>query len=143
MNPQPDPIVGNFVALIIIVLVAFYTYKAYLTGKSIDLNKLDNFIIGYIEAEPTTRVVEKHFQTINNPVKVVKEKTEIVRVETVIDTKPSFESQQLYVDCIDALYALGMKKNEAKKKAKFIFSTMKPAPATIQEFLIIAMSIPK
>jgi hypothetical protein len=143
MNPQPDPIVGNFVALIIIVLVAFYTYKAYLTGKSIDLNKLDNFVIGYIEAEPTTRVVEKHFQTINNPVKVVKEKTEIVRVETVIDTKPSFESQQLYVDCIDALYALGMKKNEAKKKAKFIFSTMNPAPATIQEFLIIAMSIPK
>ena len=90
MNPQPDPIVGNFVALIIIVLVAFYTYKAYLTGKSIDLNKLDNFVIGYIEAEPITRVVEKHFQTINNPVKVVKEKKEIVRVETVIDTKPNF-----------------------------------------------------
>ena len=143
MNPQPDPIVGNFVALIIIVLVAFYTYKAYLTGKSIDLNKLDNFVIGYIEAEPTTRVVEKHFQTINNPVKVVKEKTEIVRVETVIDTKPNFESQQLYVDCIDALHALGMKKNEAKKRAKFIFSTMNPAPVTIQEFLVIALSIPK
>jgi hypothetical protein len=35
------------------------------------------------------------------------------------------------------------KKNEAKKRAKFIFSTMNPAPATIQEFLVIALSTPK
>lgn len=143
MNPQPDPMIGNIMAFIVIAVVTFYTYKAYLSGKSIDLNKLDNFVIGYIEAEPKTSVVEKHFQTINNPVKVVKEKTEVVRVEKVIDTKPNFESQQLYVDCIDALYALGMKKNEAKRKAKFVFSTMNPAPATIQEFLVIALSIPK
>ena len=143
MNPQPDPIVGHFVALIIIGLVAFYTYKSYLAGKSIDLNKLDNFIIGYVEESPITHVVEKHFKTINNPVKVVKEKTEVVRVEKVIDTKPNFESQQLYVDCIDALYALGMKKNEAKKRAKLVFSTMNPPPTTIQEFLIIALNNPK
>jgi Holliday junction resolvasome RuvABC DNA-binding subunit len=32
-------------------------------------------------------------------------------------TKNNFESQQLYLDCIDALHALGMKKSEAKKKA--------------------------
>jgi hypothetical protein len=139
MNPQPDPMIGNIMAFIVIAVVTFYTYKAYLSGKSIDLNKLDNFIIGYVEESPT---LEKHYHnTYNNPTKIVKSVEKII--EKVIDTKPNFESQQLYVDCIDALYALGMKKNEAKKRAKFVFSTINPPPTTIQDFLIIALNTPK
>ena len=73
------------------------------------------------------------------PVKIIRTKTETVRTEKVVETKPSFESQQLYVDCIDALIALGMKKKEAKAKAKFIFSTMNPQPSTVEDFLMIAL----
>lgn len=147
MNPQPDPIVGHIVAFVVICIVAFYACKAYLQGKSIDLHKLDNFVIGYVES-PT--LVEKHYHnTYTSPTKIVKSVDRVVEkvVEKVVaqevQAKPNFDSQQLYVDCIDALYALGMKKSEAKRKAKFIFSTMNPPPATIQEFLIIALNIPK
>jgi hypothetical protein len=58
MNPQPHPFVGNFCAGIIICLTAFYTYKAYIEGKSISLSELDNFVIGHIQESP---VIEKHF----------------------------------------------------------------------------------
>lgn len=139
MNPQPDPLVGDFCAGIIICLMVFYTYKAYIDGKSFNLSNLDNFIIGYIESEPVvTQVVENTYKEVK-PVKIIRTKTETVRTEKVVETKPSFESQQLYVDCIDALIALGMKKKEAKAKAKFIFSTMNPQPSTVQDFLMIAL----
>lgn len=143
MNPQPNPIVGDIFALIIICATVIYTYKAYIGGKSINLNQLDNFVIGYVESEPVkTQVVEKHFHKTYKeikPIKIIKTKTETVRTERVVETKPSFESQQLYVDCIDALIALGMKKKEAKARAKFIFSNMNPQPSSIQDFLIIAL----
>jgi hypothetical protein len=126
MNPQPSPIVGELCAFIMICLTAFYTYKAFMEGKSIDLNKLDMFTIGYIEeTSPVTHVVEKHFHK--------------TKTKRVVETKPSFESQQFYVDCIDALVALGMKKKDAKSRAEFIFSTMNPQPSSIQDFLMIAL----
>jgi hypothetical protein len=128
MNPQPHPIVGEFFAFIIMLLTAFYAYKAYIQGKSINLNELDIFTIGYIEETPPaqiTHVVEKHFHK--------------TKTKRVIETKPSFESQQLYVDCIDALVALGVKKKDAKTRAEFIFSSINPQPSTVQEFLIIAL----
>lgn len=147
MNPQPSPIAGEIGAFVVICIFVFYAYKAYFEGKSIDLNKLDNFIIGYVESPP---LVEKHYHnTYKNPTKIIKSVDKVIErvVEKVIPqevpAKPNFESQQLYVDCIDALYALGMKKNEAKRKAKFIFSTMNPPPSTIQEFLTIALNMPK
>jgi hypothetical protein len=127
MNPQPHPFVGNFCAGIIICLTAFYTYKAYIEGKSISLSELDNFVIGHIQESP---VIEKHFYET---------RTEVTNIENTIST---FENQQLYVDCIDTLVALGMKKREAKRKAKFIFSTMKPQPTSIQEFITIALKMP-
>ena len=126
MNPQPNPIIGELCAFIMVCLTAFYTYKAFIEGNSIDLNKIDIFKIGYIEeTSPVTRVVEKHFH-----------KTQTKRV---VETKPSFKSQQFYVDCIDALVALGVKKKDAKSRAEFIFSTMNPQPSTIQDFLMIAL----
>ena len=126
MNPQPNPIIGEIGAFITMMIVAFYTYKAYHEGKSIDLNKLDMFTIGYIEeTSPVTHVVEKHFHK--------------TKTKRVVETKPSFESQQFYVDCIDALVALGMKKKDAKSRAEFIFSTMNPQPSSVQEFLMIAL----
>jgi hypothetical protein len=145
MNPQPDPIIGQFFAFVFIIGIIIYTYKAYLEGKSININQLDNFVIGYIEESPVqTHIIEKHYKTSKEvqPVRIIEKKTERVRTERVIETKPSFESQQLYVDCIDALIALGMKKGEAKRKAKFVFSNMDPQPSTIQDFLRIALGMP-
>lgn len=120
MNPQPPEYVGPVFAWIIIGMLAYYTIKAYNSGKIIDIKDLDLVHIGYIESD--------------NPVQNVYNITSI-------DNKPSFESQQLYVDCIDALVALGMKKTESKKRAKHIFSTHNPPPSTVQEFLIIALNI--
>jgi hypothetical protein len=142
MNPQPHPNVGNFCAFIIICMTIFYTYKAYISGKSLSINQLDNFVIGYVESDPVvTQVVNKTYKEIK-PVKIIRTKTETIKTERVVETKPNFESQQLYVDCIDALVALGMKKKDAKSKAKFVFSTLNPQPASIQEFLIIALNMP-
>lgn len=118
MNPQPPEYVGPIFAGIFILMLVYQIIKAYNSGKIIDLKNIDLIHIGYIESENPT-------QNIYNI--------------TSVDNKPSFESQQLYVDCIDALVALGMKKSESKKKAKQIFSTHDPMPSTVQEFLMIAL----
>lgn len=94
-------------------LIYFYAIKAYNAGKTINLHNIDLVTVGYLEDQPI--------------------------IQQVVATKPSFESQQLYVDCIEALHSLGMKKSEAKRKAKFIFSTMSSPPSSIQEFLMIAL----
>jgi hypothetical protein len=124
MNPQPDPIVGDIIAALVILIVVIYTIKAVLENKTLQLN--DNFVIGYIESDPI----------IINQIHEHKSK------KVIVNKKPSFESQQLYLDCIDALVALGMKKREARNKAKFVFSTMNPQPQSIQEFLVIALNMP-
>lgn len=119
MNPQPDPIAGDLVAFIIFCGVAFYTWKAYSEKRSIYVNDL--FTIGYIESNPVV-VQEVHHVHNNN-------------VHTVQTVKASsFEDQQLYIDCIDTLVAVGYKKKEARAKAKKIFSSPNP-PTTVQEFL--------
>lgn len=99
--------------LAFIGLVYYYARKAYYEGKVIDLHNLDFITVGYLEDQPI--------------------------IQQVVATRPSFESQQLYFDCIEALHALGMKKTEAKKKAKFIFSTMSDPPSSVQDFLMIAL----
>jgi hypothetical protein len=121
MKPQPPEYVGPIFAGIFILMIIYQTIKAYNSGKMIDLHNIDLIDIGYIESENPT-------QNIYNITSV-----------SVDDKKPNFESQQLYVDCIDALVALGVKKSESKKKAKQIFSTHEPIPSTVQEFLMIAL----
>jgi hypothetical protein len=109
MNPQPSEYVGHLCALAFIGVFLFYAYQAYTEGRTIDLKNFDYVTIGYVE----------------EPVKCA--------------TVASFESQQLYLDCIEALYTLGFKKSEAKKKAKLIFSSIDPQPSSVQEFLSIAL----
>lgn len=126
MNPQPPEYVGSVFAWVIIGMLAYYTIKAYNSGKIIDIKDLDLVHIGYIESDNPVQNVYNITNTTNN---------------TKVSKTLSFESQQLYVDCVDALVALGMKKTESKKRAKHIFSTHNPPPSTVQEFLIIALNI--
>lgn len=114
MNPQPEPYVGNVVALIIFGMFIYYFLKAYHSQEP--SQKIgDLFTIGYIE-ESTPTI------NINNTVQAI-----------------DAETQPLYNDCIEALHAIGMKKSEAKKKARQIFLTSNPKPTTIQEFLMLAL----
>lgn len=130
MNPQPSEHIGVLFAIIFVCMVIYHTIKAIQDCKTISID--DNFIIGYIESDPINIHVDQ-FPTS----RVIKAKTKKILVE-----KTSFESQQLYADCIDALVALGMKKKQAKEKAKYLFSTMKTQPKSIQEFLQLALKMP-
>lgn len=136
MNPQPDPTLGNLVAIAFVILIICYTIRAIKTNNTISIN--DNFIIGYLESDdivvnttlPPPRDDFGNQDTApKNPPKPSKKK-EIEK-----------EDQALYLDCIDALVALGMKKREAKTKTNLVFSTMNPKPKTIQKFLITALKI--
>lgn len=113
MNPQPPEHVGQLVAIFFTLLVIYYAIKAYYNNPPINFNDL--YTIGYLEDSHNVPIVN------------------------VVTNKPNFESQQLYIDCIDALQALGMKKTEAKRKTKQIFSSMENQPSSIQEFLMIAL----
>ena len=118
MNPPPDPYIYNTVAIIFASICIFYFVKA-LNDPSKTIDTSDLFTIGYIN--------DPYRTSIN------------IRNKVIQSQKPNFESQQLYIDCIDALCAIGMKKTEAKNKAKAIFSTMSNPPTTVQDFLMIAL----
>ncbi len=114
MNPQPEPYIGNLFATLFGCLFIYYAIKAYYEHSPIN----DLFTIGYIEESG---------QIVNNI------------NYTNVSTKASLESQQLYIDCVEALRALGMKKTQATKITKQVFSTTHPLPQTVQEFLLIAL----
>lgn len=117
MRPQPPEYVGFLCMLAFVGLVIFYTIKAIKQGHQINLHNFDLVNIGVVEdSPPTVCVIQQE------------------------NAKLDFETQQLYLDCIEALHALGMKKSEAKRKTKFIFNTFNPPPKTIQEFLTLALS---
>jgi hypothetical protein len=109
---HPFEFLGNVVAVIFIGVMCCYAISAYLDGSTIKLSDLDKVTLGYFD-NPTPVIIT---QNTNN-----------------------FESQQLYLDCIEALKSLGMKKTEAKKKAKDIFQNFTPQPTTIEQFLMIAL----
>jgi hypothetical protein len=119
MNPQPPIYVGQLVAVIFGVLFLFYFFKEFFNHSNQNTNQ-DLFTLGYIE--------ESNNVIVNIKNKIIKEQA-----------KPSFESQQLYIDCIDALHSIGIKKTEAKKLAKEIFSSSSNPPTSIQDFLMIAL----
>lgn len=122
MNPQPPEYVGHIFALFFGALCVYYFIKGLNDPNNI-IKPFDRYTIGYFD--------EPNYTTINIKNKTVK--------EVIKASKPNFESQQLYIDCIDALCAIGMKKMEAKKRAKEIFSSMSNPPASIQDFLMIAL----
>ena len=117
MNPQPSADVAQACATIAFLIGAFYAFIAYnnVMSGSMPAPNYDSFTLGTIEASPSQVVV------------IEKQKTN------------TFESQQLYIDCIDTLVAIGYKKSEAKKRAKAIFSKHNPTPTSVQEFLNIVM----
>ena len=49
----------------------------------------------------------------------------------------NLDNDQLFIDCVDALRSLGLKKLASKQRAKEIFSSPN-RPSNIQEFLLIA-----
>lgn len=122
MNPQPDPSVGFACAVIFMIMTAFFVGKSYAQAKNAPTqnSNYDLFTLGYYE-QPNTLC----------PTVIVNQGSD-----------NNFESQQLYVDCIDTMVALGYKKSVATKRAKLIFSTHKPQPSTVQEFLNIILSKP-
>jgi hypothetical protein len=124
MNPQPDPSVGVFVAFLVMIIMAFFVGQSYAeTKKSGHTNtNYDLFTLGYYE-QPSAPTVIVNQQPSDSGI-------------------ANFESQQLYLDCIDTMVSLGYKKTIAKKRAKIIFSTHKPQPSTVQEFLNIVLSRP-
>jgi len=129
MNPQPPEYIGHIFAFVFIMLCIIYFIKG-LNDPNNVIRPFDRYTIGYFD--------EPNYTTINIKNKTVKEAAKTVK-EAAKTAKPSFESQQLYIDCIDALCAIGMKKTEAKKRAKDIFSSMSNPPTTIQDFLMIAL----
>lgn len=122
MNPQPNPIVGNLLAFVLFLVFCYYCYKAFNDGNPIYLKDIDLINIGYLQDSKTS--------------------TQVLNIMPAATPVNNFESQQLYIDCIETMVALGFKKSEAKRKAKFIFSTINPQPSSVQEFLNIALSIP-
>lgn len=113
MNPQPPEYMGQIIAAIIGVMVLYYAIKAFYDDKQ--TISTDLFTLGYIEDS----------------------KDKIIVVQN--RDKQNLETQQLFIDCIDALHALGMKKNEAKKRARHIFNSASNSPSSVQEFLMIAL----
>lgn len=113
MNAQPPEYIGPLLAAVFLAVMAWYAFKEYQSGNIVDLSKIDLVNIAFLDDQPVINILT--------------------------NSSNSFESQQLYLDCIDALHSLGMKKSEAKKKAKMIFSTLDPQPKSVQEFLVIAL----
>jgi hypothetical protein len=103
-----------FFTVLFCLIVLFYAIKSYNDGNAIDFRNIDMINMGYLERDDVF--------------------VNVVKPDNIKDT---LESQQLYLDCIDALNAIGMKKTQAKKKAKEIFAIHNPS--TVQEFLILAL----
>lgn len=112
MNEQPSEWVGIFFAIIVFMVFLYHARQTFLHGPHINYLERDLFNIGYVEAD-NINVVVKNSKNIN-----------------------SYDIQ-LYNDCVDALYAIGMKKSQAKAKTKEVFESHNPK--SIQEFLMLAL----
>jgi hypothetical protein len=131
MNPQPDPYIGQLISVLFFMAVLYFTFKSYHSSDSSNMPS-DLFTIGYIE------------ESTNVPVVNVKTEPQI-KVEPVVkiiqneQKKLPPEANAIYTDCVDALRALGMKKTEAVKRTKDIFTNLDNPPTTVQGFLMIAL----
>lgn len=167
MNPQPPEYIGNFCAFVFICFVVYYAIKEYLFGtKYSDLDSfVIGYVIdkqpsvqNITITQTTTTKPPKQPKNENPPKNPPSDPPNDPPNDDDTDRKPKpspssnkknvkynkdkeyktiFEADQLYFDCIDALYALGVKKNEAKKITKQIFTSSKPN--TIQDFLMVAL----
>ena len=112
MNPQPD----NYSVQVATFLFVLLCVVQYFRHKPSAIKNYDMFEIGTIT--PT-----------DLPVRVVERK--------VMVKPPKRQLTQLQQDCVDVLHALGMKKSDALKMMKTVFTTSNPKD--IHEFLTIAM----
>lgn len=130
-------------------MVIFYTIKAYSEGKVIDINTLDNFVIGhFVDEQPVLQIKSiKQKQSykpksaaIKNTTVVTKTKTPSTTTTTTTTPRPlTNEETRLYSDCIEALVSLGMKKTYSRQITKEVFQKYKIN--TIQEFITTAMKM--
>lgn len=139
MNPQPDPSVGNIVAIIFCISVVYYTIIAIRENKTFSVN--DNFIIGYLERDPiiilpppSSPPPDRFKDPDNKPPQPINPTPKSNKAKSTKDI-----NSKLYTDCMDALVALGMRKREARERTKSIFLTMNTPPSSIQAFLMIAL----
>lgn len=169
MNPQPDTYVGQVFAFIFVCMVLYYAIKAYLenSGPSFsDSFVIGHFVDEPSTVKftrTTTTTTPTYIPTNNNvdppdngteppdsssgpdPIKPVPSQPKKKKHQNSSKTnqpkknKSVFEMQQLHIDCVDALYALGMKKSESKKRMQQIFGSMNNPPKTVQDFLMIAL----
>lgn len=167
MNPQPPEYVGHICAFIFICVIVCYTIKEYLFGtQDCDLDSfVVGYVIdkkpsvhNITITQTTTTQPPKQSKKKNPPKNPPSDppndppndddsgpkpkpspssNKKTVKHSKNKEYKTIFEADQLYFDCIDALYALGVKKNEAKKITKQIFTNSKPN--TIQDFLMVAL----
>ena len=119
MNPQPDPAVGNFFAVIFVIWFVLTFRFGWNRGPVEKESGSDwsMFKLGeiYEEENPVTQVCS----------------TQTVKVK---QTKPKKQPKHpLYDDCVDALSSLGYKKNESKKAVTNTLAKINPS--TVEQFL--------
>jgi hypothetical protein len=111
MNEQPQYWVGAFFAIIVFIVFLYHASQTFFNGPHINYLEKDLFKLGYFDGSDVNIVINK-------------------------EPKPSYD-MQLYKDCIDALYAIGVKKSQAKIRAKQVFESHNPS--SVQEFLSLAL----
>lgn len=116
MNAQSHENLGVVCAVGLFLVFLYHAVKNFRYGPHININN-DLFNIAYIEKDDHVNVV----------VPTVKVKV----------AQPKPQDTQLFLDCVDALHALGMKKTQAKKIAVSVFNEFNPK--SVQDFLMIAL----
>lgn len=116
MNAQSHENLGIVCAVGLFLVFLYHAVKNFRYGPHININN-DLFNIAYLERD-------NHVNVVVPSVKIVEKKS-----------KPY--DTQLFLDCIDALYSLGMKKTQAKNIATSVFNEFNPK--SVQEFLMIAL----
>jgi hypothetical protein len=106
MNPQPSPLIGVFMSMVAVLIIAYHALKMHNSLRFSDRSiNYDLFNLGVIERDPT--LVQNFVISPSN--------------------------SDLYHDCVNALVGLGYKKKQAHKKAQSVFNSN--PPSSIIEFL--------
>jgi hypothetical protein len=131
MNEQPAVWVGNLFAFVFILMIICFAIKGYNDPKN-KIRLSDSFTIGYSYDVPLNKT--SYCQVKSNVSQATK------KTKTNNNTTSKTKVDQLQLDCIDALVALGMKKNQAKHRYNDVSQNY--TFNNIQEFLTLALSKP-
>lgn len=152
-----NELLPNLIALIIILICIFYFVYGYL-NPSLFKKLSDNINVGYIERSapviierevksPVTvykkqkPVVKTVYKQDNRKVKSLEKQIETLskRIELLNKKQQQSKREQkkvnpIYNDCVDALVALGYKKNDAKQSVDQFFKNNKVD--SIEQFIV-------